>query len=130
MHIFGPVPPSVVGRDGLAIGRFGRFPEPPPRQLSRSPSPPPPVNNRDHIQPITNTFTPHLYVHPFKHTFIHSYTHQSQIHTPIHSPAVMVSTMHCNNQLVGRSVRLSGCLGSHGHLRNWGIEPVTVLVAR
>ena len=54
----GPPPPSVVGRDGLAIGRFGRFPKPPavilylrpppPRQQSRSPPPPPPVNNRDH----------------------------------------------------------------------------------
>ena len=40
-------PPSVVGRDGLAIGRFGRFPEPPAVILYLRP-PPPPVNNRDH----------------------------------------------------------------------------------
>ena len=49
-----------AGRDGLAIGRFGRFPEPPavlrpPRQQSQSP---PPVNNRDHPPPSTTAITP------------------------------------------------------------------------
>ena len=55
MHIFGPVPPppSVVGRDGLAIGRFGRFPKPPAVILYLRP--PPPVNNRDHPpSPVNN----------------------------------------------------------------------------
>ena len=51
-------PPSVVGRDGLAIGRFGRFPEPPavilylrPPPPSTIAIPPPAVNNRDHPPP-------------------------------------------------------------------------------
>ena len=44
-----PPPPSVVGRDGLAIGRFGRFPEPPAVILYLRP--PPPVNNRDNPPP-------------------------------------------------------------------------------
>ena len=51
----GHPPPSVVGRDGLAIGRFGRFPEPPAVILYLRPpppstiaiTPPPPSNNRD-----------------------------------------------------------------------------------
>ena len=46
-----PPPLSVVGRDGLAIGRFGRFPEPPAIILYlRTPTiaitPPPPVGGR------------------------------------------------------------------------------------
>ena len=57
-------PTSVVGRDGLAIGRFGRFPEPPAVILYLRPPPPstiaiiPPVNNRDHPPPSTIAITP------------------------------------------------------------------------
>ena len=51
-------PPSVVGRDGLAIGRFGRFPEPPAVILYLRPPPPPPVNNRDHPPPSTIAIPP------------------------------------------------------------------------
>ena len=46
---FWAAPPSVVGRDGLAIGRFGRFPELPAVILYLRP--PPPINNRDHPPP-------------------------------------------------------------------------------
>ena len=59
-----PPPLSVVGRDGLAIGRFGRFPEPPAVILYLRPPPPstiaitPPVNNRDHPPPVNNRDNP------------------------------------------------------------------------
>ena len=51
-------PPSVVGRDGLAIGRFGRFPEPPavilylrPPPPSTIAIPPPPARRRSALFP-------------------------------------------------------------------------------
>ena len=53
MHIFGPVPPSVVGRDGLAIRRFGRFPEPPatPPSIIAITLPPPPPRQQPRSHP-------------------------------------------------------------------------------
>ena len=90
MHISGPVPPppppSVVGRDGLAIGRFGRFPEPPavpPRQLSRSPpTPPPPPPPRMSVLwlPGPNLRSP---VQPWsQHTPVKAHTHRRLTLTP------------------------------------------------
>ena len=86
----GPPPPrpSVVGRDGLAIGRFRRFPKPPAVILYLRP-PPPPVNNHDH-PPSTTAITPPSEVGPVvaraefgSQSSPGHNTHPSKVHTYI-----------------------------------------------